>query len=321
MLTPLAEAHGADDVLPLGLESLALFPELVAELRERSGIDANFVRSGVLRVAASSAQVESLRARARRLAAHGAEWIDGGAARAREPELAGSIAGALWSPLEAHIEGDLLTAAFAGAAQGLGARIECGAPVLALLRDASGARVRGVRTPAGDWPARWVVLATGPWAGLEGAGLAVPAPVTPVRGQIAALRPAKLLLDSVVRGADAYLVPRRDGRVLVGATEERVGFDRRVTAEGLRSLLAAAPALVPALADACFEAAAAGLRPVTPDGLPLLGPAPGLEGLVLALGHSRNGILLSAITGQLVADLVSGKALPAAARAFRPDRF
>jgi glycine oxidase len=118
-----------------------------------------------------------------------------------------------------------------------------------------------------------------------------------------------------------YLVPRPDGRLLAGATEERAGFDCRTTEEGVRGLVAAAAALVPALAGARLAGAEAGLRPATPDGLPCVGPVPGLDGLLVAAGHHRHGILLAPITAQLVADHVAGRALPAAARAFAPGRF
>jgi glycine oxidase len=179
-----------------------------------------------------------------------------------------------------------------------------------------------VRTPRGDWSAPWVVLATGPWAGAEAGalGLAWTPPVEPVRGQIVALRPARPVLAAIAWDERVYLVPRPDGRVLAGATEERVGFDRRTTEAGVRGLVDAAVALVPALADAP-AAGAAGLRPATPDGLPCVGAVPGLEGLLVAVGHHRHGILLSPWTARLVADLAAGRPLPAAAAAFAPARF
>ncbi|RIK97381.1 MAG: hypothetical protein DCC71_21770 [Proteobacteria bacterium] len=175
-----------------------------------------------------------------------------------------------------------------------------------------------MRTPLRRWSAAHVVLASGAWAGAA-IDSAPPLPIRPVRGQLASLRgPA---LPSIVWDDAIYLVPRADGGVTAGATVEDVGFECRVTSDGVRSLLARAAQLVPALAEAAFEGARAGLRPATPDGLPLVGPAPDAPGLLLALGHHRNGILLSATTAALVADLVLGRALPAAARAFRPDRF
>jgi glycine oxidase len=123
----------------------------------------------------------------------------------------------------------------------------------------------------------------------------------------------------IVWGPGAYLVPRRDGSLVVGATVERVGFDARVTAEGVEGLLAAARALLPGTAGARFVGAAAGLRPGTPDHLPLVGPWPGAPGLVLAAGHYRNGVLLAPLTGEWVADGVLGKGWPEPA--FAPARF
>src|SRR5690606_11380042 len=154
MLTPFEAA-----AVPLGRESLAAFPDQVAELRERTGIDPGLVVSGVLRVARDADQAAALRARAAAGACDGLEWLDAAAARAREPALAPAIEGALWSPREGSVGAERLTAACAQAARALGARIEEGTPVTALRRD--GERVVGVRTPRGDWSADRVVLATG----------------------------------------------------------------------------------------------------------------------------------------------------------------
>ncbi len=321
MLTPVAEAQAPAFSLPLGREALALFPELIAELRARTGIDPGFVRSGVLRVATTTAEAEALRARASTFPGDdGVAWLDATAAREREPALSGDGLGALWCPNEAQIGAERLTAAYARAAATLGAQVEERTRVAMLLRN--GTRVTGVRTEVGDWSAPWVVLATGPWAGCDahGQGVFAPPPIEPVRGQIVTLRPAGPLLRAIVWDDRVYLVPRPDGRVLAGATEEHVGFDCRVTAEGVRALVGAAIARVPALADAAFAGADAGLRPGSPDGQPTIGPAPGQEGLLIAAGHHRRGILLSALTGRLVADLVAGRPLPDAARAFDPAR-
>src|SRR5690606_8124188 len=140
-------------------------------------------------------------------------------------------------------------------------------------------------------------------------------------GQLLVLRPVHPLPGAITWDERIYLVPRPDGRLLAGATSERVGFDRRVTAAALARLASDAIALVPALADAGLEGARAGLRPGTPDGLPIVGPARALEGLVLACGHHRHGVLLSAITARLVADAIVGKGWPDAAAAFSPARF
>jgi glycine oxidase len=177
-----------------------------------------------------------------------------------------------------------------------------------------------VRTPRGREAAGAVVVCAGCWTPSLAAELAPGAAprIVPVRGQIVSLdapRPAQ----AIVWGTDAYLVPKRDGSLVVGATAERVGFDCRVTADGVRVLLDAATRLLPQLAGAGFRGAWAGLRPDTPDHLPLVGPVPGLEGVVIAAGHYRNGVLLAPPTGRLVADGLLGKGW--AEPAFAPARF
>ncbi len=321
MLTPIAEARAEGPLLRFGLASLADFEALVAELRERTGVDPEHTRSGLLFAARTPAEAEALQVKARELAHLGLAWVAPEVARSREPQLAPDLLGALWSPQEGHVRGGLLTRAYARAAEGLGARLERGTPVIGLLRRRD--RVSGVRTAAGDWTAGHVVVASGPWAGeVTGwLGLGLPLPIVPVRGQILELEGPPAPLHTVLWGEGVYLVPRRDGSVTVGATEERVGFDCRVTAEGVRGLLAAAIRLVPALADARLLGAWAGLRPDTPDHLPAIGPLPGVQGLLLAVGHYRKGVLLSPATGRLVTDLVLGKGLPPEARPFLPARW
>jgi glycine oxidase len=146
-------------------------------------------------------------------------------------------------------------------------------------------------------------------------------PIEPVRGQIVSLDAPSPAFAPIVWAGDTYLVPKRDGSLIVGATEERVGFDCRVTARGVCGLLASATALMPSLGRTSFRSAWAGLRPATPDGLPLIGAVPGVEGMWVAAGHHRNGVLLSPVTGELVADAVEGKGLPPDAAAFSPTRF
>jgi glycine oxidase len=272
-------------------------------------------------VAATPEEAEAIRARAHRLATPGAEWLDPRAAGDAVPGLSPAIAGALFSPHDAHVHSQLLTQACAGAAAALGARIETGVAVLSLLRE--GARVTGVVTAAGGRAAGCTVLCTGAWLPECAAWLPrrVALPIEPVRGQILSLGQPSPPLRTIVFGGGVYLVPKRDASVVVGATQERVGFDCRVTAQGVAGLLAAAPRLVPALADATFRTAWAGLRPATPDRLPLLGSLPGVPGLVLAAGHFRNGVLLAPLSARLVADLVLGKAPAGDAPALAPARF
>jgi glycine oxidase len=207
------------------------------------------------------------------------------------------------------------------AAAALGAELRLGMPVQGLLHD--GARVTGVETASGRLQGGMVVLCTGvaaaqspAWLGREGS-----LPIVPVRGQILSLAPRPPGLRTIVWGGSTYLVPKRDGSVVVGATEERAVFDRRVTAAGVSQLLGDAIRLVPGLDDAAFVGAWAGLRPATPDNLPLVGPWPGVDGLLLAVGHYRNGVLLAPLTAQLIAGLALGKGLADEAAPLRPERF
>ena len=328
MLAPIGEARAAGPLLRLGLLALRGFEALCEEVRERSGIDPQYLASGALRVALSDDEAQALRARARALGADPElgielEWLDAGAARAVEPGLSFATRGALWSPREGHVLSPLLTHAYAAAAAALGARIETGVPVEGLMCEGDG--VKGVRTSTGPRPAGAVVLCAGAWTpgciGWLPAARPDLLPVVPVRGQTVILEAPRPSPGIIVSGSRAYLVPKRDGTLIVGATEEHVGFDCRVTAAGVRGLLDAAPSLVPELQGASFRSASAGLRPGSPDGLPALGAWPAARGLFVAAGHHRNGVLFSAVTGRWMADLVRGKALPDEARPLALERF
>ena len=308
MLAPIAESRGAGPIFAAGLESLRLLEADAPELRALSGIDPELVRSGVVRVA-REAEAEALRSRARALEQEGCAWLDAHELRKLEPGIAGGFVGALHSAREGHVDPARLTRAFAGAARRRGARIETGVEVTAVLRD--GARVTGVRTLAGDVPARDTILCTGAWAARVGDWLGVPVPVTPVKGQMLALEAAERRGGPILWSDVVYLVPRPDGELRVGATLERAGFDARPTAGGAARLLAGALALLPELRAASLLRVWAGLRPGSPDDLPLVGAAPGAPGAWLAAGHYRNGILLAALTGAaLAAEILDGRRLP-----------
>lgn len=319
MLAPICESTDDGPLFTQGVRSLEMFPELVRELRELSGIDPQFVPSGILRVAETAGEAERLRAQADRLSQFGLEWLSPESARDREPLLAPDLLGALWSPREAHVFSPLMTQAYARAAAVLGAQIETGTPVLGLLR--SKERITGVRTLQREHLADCVILCSGAWTRFLSADLGIEIPIEPVRGQILSLDAPRPRMRSIVWGEGAYLVPKLCGQVIVGATQERAGFDCRITAEGVGELLRAAPRYVPALARCTFRRAWAGLRPDTPDHLPVIGPFSGVHGLIVAAGHYRNGVLLSPITGLFVQKLLETGSLPGEAASFAPDRL
>jgi glycine oxidase len=328
MLAPVGEAAHAVEaagsggpIFEWGRRSLALYPELCRALLDLSGIDPEYEPSGLLRLVRTEQAMRGARALMARHPDLDLEWIDPEALRTVEPALAPDWLGGLWSPREAHVRSPLLTRAYAAAARQLGAEVIEGERVEGLVLD--GDRAIGARTAAGHQHADHVVVCTGARLATLGQWLggAFRPPVEPVRGQIAALASPPVPWRSILWASDVYLVPKRDGSVVVGATEERVGFDCRVTAAGMGSLLEAAPRVVPALAQATFLGGWAGLRPGSPDGLPAIGAVPGFRGLWMAGGHHRNGVLLSAVTGQLLRDAILGKTPDEGARAFDPRRW
>ena len=319
MLAPICESPGEGPFFELALRSLERFPDLAPHLRELSGVDPQYSRSGVLRVALSPEEAIHLEEQAKRLSRFGCDWLEPAGARVRERHVCPEVFGALWSPREGHVYSPLATRAYALAATRLGARLELGTPVVGLIRD--GNRVLGIRTASAEWGAGHVVLCGGAWTRFCTDWVGEPLPVEPVRGQILSLETPHPPLSSIVWSEDVYLVPKANGSVVVGATEERAGFDCRPTSAGVARLLAGAHRVLPVLTECTFRHAWAGLRPDTPDHLPAIGPMPGTDGLSVAAGHFRNGVLLSPITGELIAGWIARHDLPAYAQRFLPDRL
>jgi glycine oxidase len=303
MLAPFSEQMPDAAMLALCRESLAIFPEFVAELRERTGVDARFRRDGTLHVALDGARLAELAAHAPTFAANGGEvtLLDRGEALAREPMLAKDLAGGLFVANEAQVDNRRLGRALLAGCESLGVRIE---RVDGLALECDARRVRGLRTAYGFASAPVVVNAAGAWAGtLPGVPDAARVPVRPVAGQMLAIAIPRTAMRALVWLGHRYLVPRGDGRLLVGATVEEHGFDARVTAAGMHDLLDAALAVAPSLATFAVVETWAGLRPGSHDGRPYLG-ATALDGYVVACGHYRNGILLTPITARAIAELV-----------------
>jgi len=207
---------------------------------------------------------------------------------------------AYWLPRTAQINPPRYLAALEAACRARGVEIRADAPVVSLARSSD--RITGAVLESGEAVAAGnVVVAAGAWTPSLVPFIGEPPPIRPLRGQIALLRPSKLTIGAIISVGHEYLVPREDGRVLVGATMEDAGFDARTTAHGIRHLLDSAVRLVPSLADADVERVWAGLRPATPDGEPIVGPVAGWSGLWIAAGHTRQGIHLAPYTGESMA--------------------
>ena len=229
-------------------------------------------------------------------------WLDAAGVAAEEPGLGPSVRGAVVRP-EAQVAPPRLVEALARTAEAQGAELREGTPVSHLVVRAG--RLRGVQGPDGIIAADVVVVAAGPWSAALTSPVGVVLDVRPSRGQLVTLRPRGLALTRMLTWRDCYLVPKPDGAVMAGSTEEEVGFDVRPTADGVHGLLEFAIRAVPALRDATVQQVWAALRPATPDGRPVVGRAPGLADLVLAAGHNRDGILLAPATSELVAEAIA----------------
>jgi glycine oxidase len=248
-----------------------------------------------------------------------AEWIDSSHLGECEPLLSGVagrlLAGGLWLADEAQVRGPRLVQALAMAAIRRGARFLEGTPVTELLHE--GERVTGVRTPQGEIRAQTVVLAAGVWS----PELRSELPVKPVKGQILSLHALGRAPRQVLWCGECYLVPRPDGEIVLGATEEEGNYDLRPTVGGLNRLTEAALEVVPAVGSFSVDGFWAGLRPAAPDRFPIVGWAPSSDGLFVATAHYRNGILLGPLTGQRVANAILNGAPLAEFEPFGVDRF
>jgi glycine oxidase len=320
ILGPQMEAEGPGALLELGLKSRALYPALAAELRDLTGIDVGYDRSGVLAVAFDEAGEAVLSARRAWQLGRGlrVDSLSGEAAREREPALGPAVRAALAFTDDAQVVARELARAFSQAAAGAGAQFLTGRYVRRVVVE--GGAVVGVELDGDTLSAGVVVVAAGSWSGLvEGAG--VPAAVVrPARGQLVSIETRPPLFRHVVSAPGGYLVPRRDGTVLAGSTVEMAGFRKEVTVGGLAAILTLARTLIPALADAPVTASWSNFRPFTEDHLPVLG-ATAVRGLVLATGHFRNGILLAPITAWAIAELIATGKSPIDLTPFAIERF
>ena len=313
MLAPVAEAEfgqAARRLLDLGLRSADAWPAFAAELEEASAQHVGLLRTGTLVLARDADEARELE---RQIAFRDSlglatNRLRSSEAREREPALAPTVRLALEAPDDHSVDPRLVLGALVAACESAGVRLHEHSPVARVESDVAGARVSGVTLQGGEsHAAEQVVVAAGAWSGQLG-GVAEPVPVRPVRGQLLRLRdPAGPgMLSSVVRFDGGYLVPRADGRYVLGATVEERGFDVQPDAGGVYELLREAREVVPGVLELKIEELCVGLRPGTPDNAPAIG-AGALHGLTWATGHHRNGILLAPLTAQLVAQLLAGE--------------
>jgi glycine oxidase len=327
MLSPGPDSPEALPLVPLAKESLRMYPDFVRAIEEASGLSVAFAQVGAFEIFSGSGGVAERDKLLSRYAKLGlvAESVSTESARAVEPAIHFDSRAIVWLPDEASVDPRLLVDATIAAAKNCGVEILSGHAVNSILTE--GLRCTGVVAGSQKISADQVVIAAGCFCGGigEGAGESAVdvlryAPTLPVRGQMMALRSPRLKLQRVLRSERGYIVPRPDGRIIAGSTLENVGFTKENTPEGLRKIFAAVVELAPALEDAEIVETWSGLRPDTPDHLPIIGPTD-IPGLLIATGHYRNGILLAPVTAKLIREwVVEGRASFNAER-FSPLRF
>lgn len=327
MLSPFGGATESEPFLELADESLRRYASFVNALRDETGIDVEYRTNGRLHVSLGHADIELLEILAEGPGAARFDVIhmDGDAARRLEPALSMHVAAALLIGRDHRVNNRLLTQALVASAAAAGADLRKERTVTAVVaRDGA---VTGLHLSSGEQiEAAHIVIAAGAWSGGIG-GLPRDLPVRPVRGQMFAVDAsassdrAAPVVRHVVYARACYIVPRDDGRLLIGATIEDVGFDDGPTPGGIGSLMAAAAEVIPLIEDLTLIETWSGFRPATPDDLPIIGPDPDLRGLTYATGHFRNGILLAPVTAAIIAALVAGEPPPVALDAFSVSRF
>lgn len=289
-----------------------LHPQWAAQLREETGIDNEYRRCGGLYLAESIGEADAVRQQAEDWQAQGisVEMAAGPRLREIEPTIAPEVAGtsesaALFAPDEAQLRNPRHLRALVTACRRRGVLLTEGEGAEEF--DAEGPRLEAVRTATGRFPAGAVCLASGSWSGPLLARLGIDVPLKPIRGQMALVRSEARIIERVINVGKRYLVPRADGRTLIGSTEEDVGFAKQTTAEAIGELLRFATRLVPALATATLETSWAGLRPMTPDERPYLGRLPGFDNAFVAAGHFRSGLQFSPATAVVMRQLMLGQ--------------
>lgn len=324
MLAACAEAEpGEEGLMALNRASQALWPAFAAELEAATGHAVDLRTEGTLTLALTADDLARLKHLFALQTSMGlpVEWLSAAEVRRREPYLAPRLAGGILTPEDHQVDNRKVAATLKQAALAAGVRITEGAAVTRV--DTAAGAARGVIVDGVLHEADVVVLAAGAWSRGIDIAPAAPLPVRPVKGQMLALQmdPAAPILSHVLWAPGAYLVPRRDGRLIIGATTEEKGFDESLTAGGQLALLTNAWRSLPTLEELPILEQWVGFRPGCRDDAPILGPSPEVQGLVYATGHHRNGILLLPVTTQVIVDLVLDGRMAEVAAPFGAERF
>jgi glycine oxidase len=330
LLAPIRPLCQQDPFKSLQLAGLTRFSSFVPELEAMSGVTIGYEQTGTMRLLPAE-KLDAVHAWAelwQRLG-YQIEVLTPEEVYEREPNLSPGLLGAVTIAEEAQVVPVQLVQAYAQAALNLGAHLYDHTEVVALQRSETGSRITGIWTDHGDLlTCRQLILAAGAWSAQCGTWLGLTFPVRPVRGELIALQQPSLpvrhiIFDEGIVDENFYIAPKPNGTVVIGATKADVEFDTSVSAGGALHLLQIATQLLPALAHCSIQRMWAGLRPKTPDSRPLLGPIPSWENVVIASGHGGFGVLLSAITGETVAELVTTGRVPEVIRPFvlKEDTF
>ena len=291
----------------LACKSRSMYQTLIPELEELSQVHIGYQNRGVYKVAANIEEEMSLKrlVESQQKAGEDAEWFSIDDLIKREPFVSAKLRGAMYIPNDGQVQAYELSLAFAKASMTLGAEIFEYTQVTDFIL--KGERVYGVRTSQGEFLADSVIVASGAWSReiLERTGLVLP--IIPVKGECFSVKADKTLVQGTIFSHGCYIVPKQSGRLVVGATVKANSFDEKVTVEGISQLMEKAQNLVPDIANAEWERAWTGIRPQSADGQPFLGQHPVIDGLYIAAGHFRNGILLAPATGELMADILEGR--------------
>jgi glycine oxidase len=288
-------------------KSRAMFPKVIAEIEEISGVQINLVNKGMYKIAKNETEALELKKliQFQTQAGEQAEWLTIDELLDKEPAVSHHLCGAMYMENDGQVQAYELSSGFARAAAVFGADIyEFTSVQDWIMKDG---KVQGVRTNQGEFYADSIVVTTGAWSRtlIEKTGLELP--VSPVKGECLSVITPTPLIQGTIFSHGCYVVPKKAGRLLIGATVKPGTFDEKVTFDGVLGLLEKAKQLIPEIIHAEWERAWAGIRPLSGDGLPFLGEHPEYQNLFIATGHFRNGILLSPATGEYMADLIDGK--------------